>query len=356
MRLERFISDLLFVHDCVIVPGFGGMVANYRAARLNRSTHIIQPPSKHVGFNRHLVQNDGLLVAYVSSVANITYHQAQQQVEQLVSEMKKELAERGRLAWEKIGVFFYDSSGLLHFIPEDQENFLPDAFGLSAVQLKPIASVEQEKEESSAEVIPLTPATSTVASTVWKIAAAIALPIALGVGLWFSTGQGNTKFNFASLNPFNNKEVVASYKMLTPNERSVSESPAVTGWQEALQSMPGASSITFDFVADRVADVGIDVIVSKPVAVADSTYTKYETPTVKPVSSGRFEVIGGAFGVEANAEKFLNELIAEGYEAHYAGKKGTLTLVSYGSSSSQAEASSLLSKVRSSGRNGWIKK
>lgn len=356
MRLERFITDLLYVHDCVIVPGFGGLVANYRAARLNRSTHVIQPPSKHVGFNRHLTQNDGLLVAHISSMANITYFQAQQQVDQLVAQMKKELTEKGRMAWEKIGVFFYDQSGLLHFIPEDQENFLPDAFGLSSVQLKPIAvQIEQEKQ-SETEVIPMVSTPQTVASKVWKIAAAIAVPVALAVGVWLSTQGANHNFNLASLNPFDNKEVVASYKMIAPSERSVSESPTQTGWEEALNSMPGASSITFDFIEDKIADVGIDVIVMNEVAKADTTATKYSAPAVVAVKEGRFKVIGGAFAVEANAEKLLNELIAEGYAAHYAGKKGPLTLVSYGTCTTQEEASALLSKVRSSGRSGWIKK
>lgn len=356
MRLERFISDLLYVHDCVIVPGFGGLVANYRAARLNRSTHVIQPPSKHVGFNRHLTQNDGLLVAHISSVANITYQQAQQEVELLVTQVKKELTERGRIAWEKIGVFFYDQSGLLHFIPEDQENFLPDAFGLSPVQLNPIAMQVEQEMKSETEVIPMISTPQTVASKVWKIAAAIAVPVALAIGVWLSTQGANSKFNFASLNPFDNKEVVASYKMIVPNDRSVADYPSQTGWEEALSAMPGASQITFDFIGDKVADVGIDVVVKNEIAAADTTATKHSTPLVKPSIEGRFKVIGGAFAVEANAEKFLNELIAEGYPAHYAGKKGPLTLVSYGACATQEEASVLLSKVRSSGRSGWIKK
>ena len=35
MRLDLFLAELLYDHDCVIVPGFGGLVANYRPAKLN---------------------------------------------------------------------------------------------------------------------------------------------------------------------------------------------------------------------------------------------------------------------------------------------------------------------------------
>lgn len=356
MRLERFLVDLLYVHDCVIVPGFGGLVANYRSARLNRSTHLIQPPSKHVGFNRHLVQNDGLLIAHVSGIAGMSYTQAQAEVERMVAETKKELLEKGRTVWEKIGVFFHDHAGMLQFIPEDQENFLPDAFGFSPIQLKPLAIKpstvrEEEKKEEKAAVV-----TGSIAGTVWKVAAAIAVPLALGAGIWLSTQGAGDKFNVASLNPFNRNKVVSPYRITTPNERSVSAYTEKTGWDEAIAAMPGASSITFDFVEDRIADIGIDVVIRKEAAPADTTATRFNAPKVNTSSEGRYKVIGGAFAVEDNAKKLLDELVAEGYAAHFAGKRGDLTLVAFGSCQTKEEASALLSKVRSSGRSGWIKK
>ncbi|MEC8853074.1 MAG: SPOR domain-containing protein, partial [Bacteroidota bacterium] len=30
--IEHYISDLLYLHDCVIIPGFGGFVGNKKSA------------------------------------------------------------------------------------------------------------------------------------------------------------------------------------------------------------------------------------------------------------------------------------------------------------------------------------
>ncbi|MDP3003404.1 MAG: hypothetical protein Q8N38_09780, partial [Bacteroidales bacterium] len=36
--ITAFIRELLFGHDCVIVPGFGGFIGNYTPAHIDKST------------------------------------------------------------------------------------------------------------------------------------------------------------------------------------------------------------------------------------------------------------------------------------------------------------------------------
>ncbi len=50
----HYISELLFLHDCVIVPEFGGFVGNRKPAQLNKTTGGLTPPSKQVLFNTNL--------------------------------------------------------------------------------------------------------------------------------------------------------------------------------------------------------------------------------------------------------------------------------------------------------------
>jgi hypothetical protein len=169
MRLEAFLTDLLYDHDCVIIPGFGGLVANYRPARLNRVTHVIKPPSKHVGFNRNLTHNDGLLVAHISLVTGKSYAESLREVEETVAEYQHALIHGERVSWQRIGLFFRDRGGNMQFVPEDQENFLPEAFGLTPVQLRPLA-----KEIAETPAVPA-PAVQRVRHTGWwKAAAAVA--------------------------------------------------------------------------------------------------------------------------------------------------------------------------------------
>jgi hypothetical protein len=359
MRLEGYLTDLLYAHDCVIVPGFGGLVANYRGARLNRTTHVIHPPSKHVGFNRHLIQNDGLLANHIAMITGASYIDATKELDRMINEFKSQLQQNGRATWEKIGVFFNDNNGTLQFIPEEQNNFLPDSFGLSGIQLQYIAKtvtpMENDNNQQDTKIVELAPP----AKSNWKWIAAIALPIAVAGTVWLSSTKIQGNFDFASMNPFQKKEIQSSYKMLTPNERSVETFPTETGWESALNQMPGASVITYDFAEDKISDVGIDVIVSPAVAKADTTSTKFSKPEVKENTAntqGKYKVIAGAFAIESNAEKLIAELNAAGYSAHLAGKRGPLHLVAFGSYSTESEAKEVLQKVRSEGRSAWIKK
>jgi hypothetical protein len=81
MDITAFIRELLFSHDCVIVPGFGGFIGNYNPARIDKSTSTFYPPVKQISFNRNLNHNDGLLVGRVSGFSKVSYGDARNIVE-----------------------------------------------------------------------------------------------------------------------------------------------------------------------------------------------------------------------------------------------------------------------------------
>ena len=84
MRLAKYISDLLYRYECVILPNFGGFVTNEISAKIS-SAHTFYAPSKQLTFNPHLQNNDGLLANYIAESNNIPYSNA---LEILESEIK----------------------------------------------------------------------------------------------------------------------------------------------------------------------------------------------------------------------------------------------------------------------------
>ena len=68
LKLDLHIRNLLHEHDCVILPSFGGFVANYHSAKIDPIINLIHPPKKHIVFNKNLQNNDGLLVNEVLPV------------------------------------------------------------------------------------------------------------------------------------------------------------------------------------------------------------------------------------------------------------------------------------------------
>ena len=57
--VSNYISELLFLHDCVILPGFGGFVGNRLSAQLNNNTGGLDLPKKQILFmiNAKLLTN-----------------------------------------------------------------------------------------------------------------------------------------------------------------------------------------------------------------------------------------------------------------------------------------------------------
>ena len=348
MRLDPFIADLLYDHDCVIIPEFGGLVTNYRSARLNVVSHVIQPPSKHIGFNVQLKQNDGLLVNYVASVLSVSYKEAAVLVSQCIEDYRTELQQNGRFALERIGVFFHDRAGRLQFIPDEGENYLTASFGCKPVQLKPVVLSSADKP-SDVPVIDIN-----AAKRKWsplKVAAAIAVPILL-VGSFLAGNRvsGHGELGFNSLNPFAEPRIVSTY------------APAIESWDLQLElTTPDFSSMLtsnedpkIDFVAGSLTEVGVALAPKAKPAPAVSTRVA-ETTVAKRTKKASFALIGGAFQVKDNAERLVNQLRSQGYDASLAGMKDNLYLVAYGHYDLRAEAVEDLRRVQSGGGKAWIK-
>ena len=61
-NLETLIGNLLLQHNCVVVPTFGGFVAQRVPARFDENSSSIHPPKKSVLFNKQLISNHGVLI------------------------------------------------------------------------------------------------------------------------------------------------------------------------------------------------------------------------------------------------------------------------------------------------------
>jgi hypothetical protein len=363
MRLDPFITDLLYDHDCVILPEFGGLVANYRSARLNVISHLIQPPSKHIGFNPSLKYNDGLLTSYISSALGISYKDAADQLAQTLTEYRRLLSSEGRFSIDRIGVFYKDRLGQVQFIPEEQENFLLASHGLKPIQLKLVGGLADGSSESG-KVIEMN-SNSTLRK--WKVAAAILVPAML-VGSWMlgSRVSNHGEMSFASLNPFGEARKQSMY------------APVETSWdlpmnfptpEHNLLSQETATAI--DFVNGVADDEGI-TLNKIPTASESSTSSLVEenSALLKPAagthvtakvvseshpSTSAYTLIGGAFQVKENAQRLIDQLRSQGYDAQFAGMKDNLHLVAYGHFNTRAEAEALKNKVQGDGAKAWIR-
>ena len=74
MSISKHINELLYNHNCVIVPGFGAFLTKNIAA--SRNNNVFSPPKKTIAFNGMLKENDGLLANRISATDGISYKAA----------------------------------------------------------------------------------------------------------------------------------------------------------------------------------------------------------------------------------------------------------------------------------------
>ncbi|GAA4386424.1 SPOR domain-containing protein [Hymenobacter koreensis] len=142
LQLSDHIQRLLRDHDCVIIPDFGGLIADYEPARLHPVRHTLAPPAKRVAFNQALTRNDGLLVDALSRSLAISAAQARQQVRQAVATMQRELEAQQRTELPGIGVFRGAPDRGLDFEYTGSANLLTSSFGLPELTSRPVRATD----------------------------------------------------------------------------------------------------------------------------------------------------------------------------------------------------------------------
>ena len=147
-RFIEYISDLLFLHDCVIIPDFGGFICNYKSAYIDEDSGLICPPTKDILFNRNLTHNDGLLVNWIASKENITYDKATTQLTLFCEDLKIRLNQKQRVAFGDIGVFFTDRRFNIIFEP-GKSNFFAEAYGMEPIAVHPTKAVKSQPVQIS---------------------------------------------------------------------------------------------------------------------------------------------------------------------------------------------------------------
>src|SRR5688572_21606230 len=123
MKLENHISNLLKQHNCVIVPNFGGFIANYESAWINHSCLFIYPPFNQVLFNGNLTQNDGLLANELVQTMMISYADALAKISVEVKYWRKHLEAGDRIELNEIG-FLFLQNGQVVFEQNREVNLL----------------------------------------------------------------------------------------------------------------------------------------------------------------------------------------------------------------------------------------
>lgn len=292
MQLSKYISDLLYRYECVIVPNFGGFISNTIPSKRDSDNHQFTPPTKTISFNVNLQQNDGLLVNHISKALNISFDDAANMVQNTVENWHNDL-QNNPLLLSNIGQFSLEKEQLI-FEPLNKINYLTSSFGLSDVNANYILRnniivPQTENKRSYGKYF---------AST------------AVIVGLFFI---GNSYIE----NQISKQEIVN---------------------QQALNN--------------QIQQASFNIL--KPLPAVSLTIEK--AAVEKKEVFYKYHIIAGAFKEPQNALKKVNLLKAKGFKASIIGlNKWGLTQVSYTAFNSKRDAINTMNTIRKKdNKHAWL--
>lgn len=294
MTIFNEIQDLLYNNDCVIIPEFGAFILKSHSAYIKNNSFY--PPKKSISFNSMLNENDGLLVKYISTNRNISYKKALKTITDETKSLNHKLSKHKKIKIELLGSFELTEENNLVFSPNESINFDSNSFGLESFSREPILkSIKDVSPKTEANNVPIL-----------RYAAVV---IAL-VGLSY----------FGYLN----------YSNYMDNEKLKNIALAQD------QILKKVQSATFNL--GELPNINLQV--SAPIENPNKIY---------------YSVIAGSFRSKNNAEKHLNYLINQGFNASYTSiNPRGLYRVAYARLDSRKKAARLISEIRDTGADTWL--
>ncbi len=290
MDITHYIKELLLLNDCVIIPEFGGFVANYKPATIQNNQFF--PPTKEIAFNNKLISNDGLLINYISDSEGINYFEAKQRLESFVEETLLNLERKRNVYFEGIGYIHYDSRENLQFEPQLNQNLLVDSYGLQNFSYEKLYQRQMPKPAFKVEYREPVPVIFQKRKLKKLI---VALPLLMAMAL---------------IPMKNNKQYLAKSDMGL--------------WAAISQSTP----------------------VPTP-QIQEENVAEYNTNAVTPdASQFNYFIIGGSFKSEENANKYLQQINEQGYSGKDLGIFKGLHRVAMKGFASMEEAQKELNEMR----------
>lgn len=350
-HITQLVAELLYKHDCVIVPNFGGFVARQQAAHFSKGNSVLQPPAKQLLFNKNLIHQDGLLVSALMESSASTYVEANQLLTDYTDYIQSLLQAKKRFELANIGLLYIDTENTLRFEPKADVNFLIESFGFEPVVAnelaieveKPIIEKQFEDRRVVIEHLPVQRKKSYAKIT----ALAIGIPATLAFLLFAAYSKPMQPLLQSSLNPFYTP--AKTYNPINSNyaKAYIIEEVEV---QPLLEDINGCA--TFQLEEGSPILIATTNPINKEVLAATKTVELIKN---HKAFEGNYQVVMGCFGVISNAQKLVKELQKQSVTASVSGTNAKgLHVVSCGGFNTKQEADNLLASIKPNYPRAWV--
>lgn len=323
-NINKHISDLLCEHNCVIIPDFGGFVANYESAFIDSRTNHMFAPKKSIVFNRSLKNNDGLLVNEIAVGEGLTFKQAKKELYKYVLNLNESLSLHKKVFIDEVGTLLLTSDEKVLFVQSNSRNHLLDSYGFTTIQYPAIqrTSVQERFEE---KIKHIDKAHLPSNKKPWLKTAAVLIPLLMVSALGISN-KDKIHSVYANLSPFG----------------SSSSSTVVEAVETATTHL---SSFDVESPTNNIEE-----------AVLSFYEAKNNMTTVVENEVPKHFIIAGAFSSERNANKMISKLQKSNFtSSKIVGKsKSGLYRVSYDGFVNSSDAILALREIKKTNPSAWL--
>ncbi len=331
IHLPAHIKALLLHHDCVILPGLGGFVTNYRPSVLHTQKQVLRAPGKSVAFNQSLSLNDGLLAHHIAQAHGWSYEEALDQLTRHCVEMRLDIYRGEKVRMEGVGILHFSAAGTIIFDPEAGENLLLESYGLEDLH---VTRIKRSGEE---QVMPADPKVIPVSRTGYRKfirnTAAAAAIAAIAIGIYI------------------NREVILEKIQQDPislHTQTAELFPFVDSYQYSRQLPVPA------VIAPAEAPVSPDEDTVFIGSISVKKELRAEPTTTAASTGGRFALVAGVFRKEENAGNYLAELKNKGVNATLDKSSKGVYRVIIATYNDRNEAELQLKAAKNINKDSWI--
>ncbi len=340
--LDHHLHRLFLDHDCIVVPGLGGFVCNRKSARYDDKRQELIPPSRTILFNERIVHHDGVLVQAIAQKSGLSLDEALGAVEAEASALKAAMQSGETVRIHHVGRLFVGQEGRMQFMPDEEMERILRSFGLKRIPLQPINQTNASTPSLPAKrIIPLPQSEEQHVEAPWiRIAAAIAVPVLGGAGMFFMDGMESDAALLSAL-PVH----IQSYEEALYQPRF--EEEAILVWESIAEPDAASPVVTKNEEETKVAE-------------------KVELPTnavaTKPVeamkSDAVFLLVAGSFSIESNAQNLSERLSQKGFDSEVFKQENGLHLVTFSTHFEEGQARKNLAELRrdESTKRAWLKR
>lgn len=362
MNISVYIKELLYTHDCVILPSFGGFITNYKNAVIDAERSLFLPPSKELGFNSDLKHNDGLLISQYSKKHNCNYIEAKDIVTKFVQKIQIELNAKKTIDFPGVGSFKLNAGAKLLFTPDSNSNFLVDSFGLSSFQFPELGTYDVTKHIGGKNSLFLT--TVLTNPFIRKSVIAITSAAIITSVIVFNPTLRNSiahSFNFSGNSEIIADEYIAPVSDIEQNNNNLEIENVeaavglITNKRRALNpytrynikdKSTNKTETKAEVIKEAVKEIAETNI--KPVIIAkNKEIVKAETVEKQASSTEKFYIIAGSFGNKINASYLQKRFLDKGYNSIIMEKEKGLFRVAIDVKTDKESATKELIKLKS---------